>query len=419
MNIGEVFLELGFDVDEQKLKDFDAGIKGLETNMLKLSAAAAGSVLGLDVFLSKVTDRATAMKQFGDQTGYSMRAFQEWALVINQTNPLIGIEQAQEKYKAFTEYVKNINWGAGGGGILSQLGVNYIPGADPNQYLEELSKKLPGFIAQFGRARAGMLLDQIGVGAGSIDALLTTQGQRDRMTQGLLMPDGQVRHLDEVNEALARFDQRWRKFEAELADKWGDPFIAYLNRMIDLLNVLMPKLDGMAKAVGGWQVVGEVVLSYFAGKWALGMLGAFGKVANGLMGLTGGIGRGMLGLMGVDAAGLAAGGAFVTGAGALAAGAYLPYWLDEKTGWGQKFADWAAPVKTPQQVMANLNKNRVEYLARDGNAGDTTVTNNLTQNIHSTADAGAVGHEAARAWDEWFQKKLDATSAGINLGPDK
>ncbi|MBZ5673712.1 MAG: hypothetical protein LAP61_05640 [Acidobacteriia bacterium] len=385
MNIGELFVSLGFDVDEQKLKDFDEGVRSLEKHMLSLTAVATGSVIGLDVFLTRVADRATAMKQFGDQTGYSTQALQEWALVINRTNPLINVEQAQEKYKAFTEYIKNINWGAGGGNILSQLGVDYIPGADPAQYLEKLSQRLPDFIARYGRARAGMLLDQIGLGAGAIDALLTTAQQRKNMTAGLVIDDRELSHLDQVNRKLAELTQRWEKFEADLMDRWADPLIEGMDKIERGMEKWLPKINDVAQAIGGWKLIGETVLGFYAGRWLIGMLMAIGQVTLAAESLTAAL---------VPALGVAA--------GTLGVGAGVGYlganYLDKKTGWAQKFADWAYPVR--------------DYHA--GQRGNST--NSLTQHIHSTADPGAVGREAARMWDEWFQKQLNNTDAGINLG---
>ena len=391
MNVGELFVSLGFDVDEQKLKDFDSSIASLEKHMLSLTAVATGSVIGLDVFLTKVADRATAMKQFGDQTGYSTQALQEWALVINRTNPVIGIEQAQEKYKAFTEYVKNINWGAGGGSILSQLGVDYIPGADPAQYVQKLSERLPDFIAKFGRARAGMLLDQIGLGAGSIDALLTTAQQRREMTKGLLLSYEELNHIDRLNSKIAELNQRWERFEMHMADRWGDTLIAAVEKIEAAMERWLPKIDRVAQALGGWQVVGEAVLLYFTTRWAAGMLMAIGRVTEAALVLTTGL----------------LPGALVAGVGA--AGAYLPTWLNDKTGWGQSFADWLYPVGPAHPSMP-----KSPMMPRDLNS---QVSNNLTQNIHSSADAGAVGAEAARLWQEWFQRNhLNPTGAGVNLG---
>lgn len=400
-SIGELFIDLGFDVDPAKLKDFDAGIQSVEHHLLSLTAVATGSVIGLDVFVSKVADRATAMRQFGEQTGYSVQKLQEWALVINRTNPLVGLDAAKDKYKSFADYVTNINWGAGGGAILSQLGVDYFKGADPSQYLEQLSQKLPAFIAQFGRARAGMLLDQVGIGAGSIDALLTSAAQRHSMTDGLINSDAEIANIDRINQHIAALTQRWEKFESDLLDRWADPLIGQMNRVEAAMERWLPEIDKVAQALGGWQVVGEGVLTYFAGRWLIGMLGAIAKVGTAFLGL----GSGVLGGVG----------AFVA---APAVGVGAAVGLDKLTGYGQWIADIVAPIPSLDQ----LRPKSAATIMRDTTPGprpgdkDVTVTNSLTQHIHSTAEPGAVGRQAASMWDDWFQKQLDATSAGINLG---
>lgn len=397
-SLGELFIELGFDVDETKLKDFNSQIKESVNGLLRLAAVTAGVDLSVNAFLAGL-DRASGIKQFGDQLGYSTEAFQKWASVINLTNPLISLEQAKARYRAFAEYIRTVQWG-GGGNLLSQLGVNYTPGADPAQYLDQLSAKLPAFVAQYGRARASMLLDQIGIGAGSLDALLTNAGQRNSMTAGLINSESEIQAVDELNRKLAEVQQRWEHFVISLDARWAGRIEEAVNRIEALLERWIPKLDEAAQALGGWERVGEGVLAYFAGKWVIGMLAAIGRVT---------AAWGVLGASGIAAV---APGLGVVAAGA--AGAAVPFWLDSKTGWGQKFADWVAPVKSWGDVLAEQRANKqAEYLL--GGPDNAQSPQQLTINVPITTTGDQDSTRAAvRAG---IQDALNKTYPTLDLGP--
>lgn len=395
LSIGEVFIELGFDLDDSKLKSFDEQLKSARNELFKITAAATGALYAIGEFISGPINKASVFKQFTDQTGYSSQALQEWARVASTVNNTLSFDNAIAKYKAFSEYVQKAQFG-GGGGALSQLGVKFVPGKDPKDYLSELSEAARSGVWQQlyhenWRSAVSQLLSTTGLGTDFIDALMTTSAQRASMTKGMTMGEGMVENLDRVNTMVRQLGRDWEKFTQDMTAKYGDRIIEFLRKFEEFIAELLPKIDEFAQRLGGWQTVGELVLAYFATTWAVGMLASISKVATALLAVSAAGGGGLLASIAGGAAGLlGAGGAAAVGGSALALGASIPLFLDQKFGWGQKFADWAMPVldqtnnitiysngQSPQELAAELRR-ELDYEERKAN-----------QQIFNQVDLGA------------------------------
>ena len=113
---------------------------------------------------------------------------------------------------------------------------------------------------------------------------------------------------------------------ADAIGRIADGFVSWvqgggLDRVGTMLDTIATTINTVVQAMGGWQTAGEAALAYFAGKWALGMLGTFAKVASAMPGAAAGAGQAasVAGKAGLAGAALAGGVAIGTNAG---------YWLE-------------------------------------------------------------------------------------------
>jgi hypothetical protein len=413
ISIGELFVSLGFDVDDDKLKSFNDRIIAARNDILKMTGAATAAIAAIGELISGPVSHASAFKQFQDQFGFSADGLQKWARVASMVNNTLTFDQALSRYKSFAEYVQNAQIGSSGAQALSALGGNFVPGKAPEKYLDEISAFIRGGGLQkrFGanwRSYESEYLNTLGLSADYMDALNTSPGQRDSMTKGRSLSQGQIQQLDQINTKIHDIGRAYELFAQQMTVQYGPMIIKFLQDFLDKLpgiikdiKDIVKEANALAQAIGGWKTVGELVLGWFVTKWTVGMLTSVAAVATRLLALGSGAG----GVLAALATGLGGGAAVLAGGGALAAGAAIPLLLDKKFHWSQGLADWLYP---PADYSGhNSAGQRVEHIL-------PAITNHIT--VHSTADAHTVAKQVVDEVMRRNQQNLISTFGQLNLG---
>lgn len=429
MKLGELFIDLGFDVDEGKLKDFNDKINAARNDMLKMSAVATGAVYALNAFMENSALHATNIRNFTQQFGESSRAIQEWQTVIAETNPAVSIDQAAEAYKRLASALVDVRFGGGPSGALSMLGIGDPANIkDADTALREIASHIKQTIQTYGVGGTSKLLDEVGIGRDSLQSLLLLNknpGEFDRLGAKGIVSDENIDKAKSYAKAIADLSVEWRTFSTNITAIWAPNLIAALKFIEKESEEWVPKIDKAAQALGGWKVVGEVVLAFFVGKWTIGMLAAIGRVAAAFTVANAGFAI-------AEGAGAAIGGAAVAGATAFAVAApFAGYAANEYgkwngKGWAEHLADFLQPVGKPglfDQPGAWLGgqfsgsapaQSGAEYLMKNGKTDSgTSITNNNTFHITTNGDATDTAKETARA----LQRQNDSAFQQLNLGP--
>lgn len=412
-SIGELFVSLGFDVDDNKLKSFNSLLKEGLGDMLKLSAAATGAVVALNIFLDTASQRAVALRNFTNQTGYSAESLQKWQSVVHQTNPAIGIEQAAQSYKAASDYLLAARQGRGAG-ELAMLGVNYSANMTPDEMNEAIRARLPQATATYGKPWVSDLLKKIYGTEGVMPALQLSKDQFDTLGQEGVVSQENLDKLAEFAKRMAEIDVQWNKFKMDLAAQWAPVVIAAIDDIEKALERIIPQANEFAAVLGGWQTIGEVVLAFYTGKWLLGMLASIGRVTAAFSAAS------------AASAALAGGAALGTGAvavGALGAGAAAGYGIAKYSGFGQWVADKIAPVKSwgelvnEQKKQALGNKQESFNFWKSLGFTDAQAAGMVAnEERESSFNPGAVGDMgAAHGIFQWHPDRVKAIKEGTGI----
>lgn len=422
-SLGELFVSLGFDVDDAKLKAFNDQIKDAQRSLIAVGEAAAAAVVGVGEFIAGPISKASQFKQFADQTGYSSEAMQEWARTISLVNRTVSFDQALAKYQAFTDYVMKIPLGQAGGGLAQLIGDQFQMGQDPSIYLNQLSA-----VARSGkwaelwgtqwRSVVIPKLREMGLGGETIDALLTTAGQRQSMTAGMIQTPEQSAHLDEINRQFGEMVAQYESFAKDVTVTYGPKILETMKELEKELPKIRDDINEIIDKFGGWKGVGELVLLYFGTTWVAGMLGSFATVLTAL---------GKVEAAAVAGTGLAAGIAargigalrFLGIGGLLAASAYTGFEVGknimEATGWGDQFANWAIPPRGPN-VLQRTSDAVHNFLNPPPTSSVDSATGEITININSNSNPEEIGREVQRRLDEVRQRQRTQAYDQSNLG---
>lgn len=308
MNVGELFVSLGFDVDDASLKDFNAKIVEGRNEILTMSAAATGAVYALNAMFESSAHNALQLKNFTEQTGYSAEALQKWQAVIHETNPAVGLEEAANGYKKLAQTLIDIRQGKGNSGALAMLGVTYDPNMTPEKALAQVAAHLKETIAQNGIGFVTDKLNSIGIGAGAIDALKLygdNLAEFQRMGGAAVVTQEDIDRNIEYAKTIAQIDVEWQKFKMEFTAEWAGTAINAIKYADDTLKEFGKNVTAVFDYVRSHQdVFGpiETALAALAGFWGIAtfpITAAFaglafaindvGRALRGLPSLTGGV----------------------------------------------------------------------------------------------------------------------------------
>lgn len=410
MNIGELFVSLGFDVDDEKLKDFNSKITQGRNEILKLSAAATAGVAALGYFMQGPADRAIELRNYTEQLGYNADALQRWQAVINRTNPSVSLEQAGANFTQFSKNIRDqINGQGNAGALLSRLGVMWSPEKTPEQYAAEIAQNLPNAIKQNpgGVATVSGLLDQLGLGAGAMDALNLFRENQDKFNQignGYVAGAGDRRALEQYAETIAGINQQWQEFKMREAAAFGPDIIAGIQQLETIIEELAPKIQPFIDKMGGVKSIAEDVAIFFGVTWAVKMVAAIAQVTTAIIALNtaiaggalGGLAKlGMLGRLGILGAGIYGG---IKGS----------EYINEKTGAFDRFGQWASG-DSPEDIMRRNHESLLPRPSQGSVDNSRSIEQTNTFHVQSTAPADELAQHHSRI----LQNQLDSADIQI------
>lgn len=256
MNIGELFIALGFDVDDKKLKAFKEDIKDGLQGLLKISAAAAGAVYGLNKFISGSVDSALAMRSIALETGLATEEIQRMANVMAVANPQKSPLQYAEEIKKASQILADTRFAGTDVSAFAQLGISGFLGMNALQLHDALVERAKNNKQVFNDpAFTAKLLNATGFDATEILAeSQLPKEDRDRAYNRDVMTKAQQDDLIKLAREEEQLFQDLAKLRRELTVEWGHGLIEFIKKLDGSLPSALEQLKSMSEAVKSFAV---------------------------------------------------------------------------------------------------------------------------------------------------------------------
>lgn len=295
MKIGELFVALGFDVDDQKLKTFNENMQTGVDVAGKFTLAAAGAAGALGALISNAAKQTVSLQNFNLQTGNAIEGVAKFASVVQKTNPAETFESGLTAAKALNEYLTNASKG-GSATELNMLGVLYKPGMNNQDVISQLHETLPEVLKRTDKRIVSQWIQTVFGDAGVIGALNIPGTVYDKIGESGLLDPEKEKSLRQFADSVAKLDTAWQHFEHTIGSEFAPAFTTAMDGLTKLLGKIEEmdqKLPGAAAHAGTF---GAGVLAAVTGGTASTVAGklGFGRVA-GLLG--GGAGLGAVGAL--------------------------------------------------------------------------------------------------------------------------
>ncbi len=267
MRIGELFVALGFDVDDKKLTTFTEDIKGARNDLLKLSAVTAGTLFAINKFISGSVQAATALRNFNEETGNSIEGLQKWQVASVLTNASTSADQVTASFKAMAQQIADVTLGRGNAGAFAMLGVPDVRGMDVAQVMEELRKNFDRNVTEWGYAQTVNLMQDVGVDPGMIRAIKLAREEFDNLTDGRFLSKETRDSLVQLGDRIRGITFDLQLFKDRLSGDISPVLIDAIDRGAPIVLEFAQNAKALAIALGDiWSVISplEPILSGFA-----------------------------------------------------------------------------------------------------------------------------------------------------------
>jgi len=236
MNVGELWIQLGFDVDDGKLKSFNDGIKSSMTDLLKLTGIAAGAVYSVNRFIESSLHNSTALRQFTAETGESTEALQKWQVAAQLANTEMSVDDVTAAFKRMSSAMSEARYDGSKGGVFAQLGIENVQQKTSAELLNELRQNFQNNIGRWGLPKTLDFMEQLGVPKSMARTFGMSDEDIDRMTRGLTITDEQNKKITDLADTIRRATIQFQHWRDVITAEYSDEMIVFVERASDAID---------------------------------------------------------------------------------------------------------------------------------------------------------------------------------------
>jgi len=262
--IDELFVALGFKIDDKEVKTFDNNLKSTLQSATRFAAAVTAAVVVVDHMATSLLKNNQAFISFNQQTGLAIGNMQRIAQAGMLANMNITPETVMQSMQAVQSNLAQIRLGQGNIEPYQLLGISPV-GKDANQIFDDLRNAISGL----DDMTATNIIQQMGFNPEMITVLRMTNEELADMNGLMLSP--------EQRQAMQQYGMALRKVNMELGLLKDQALLAIMPALIDFLKgfkaiaqVTYDMMDGFGKLLdmipqlkGALAALALGILAYF------------------------------------------------------------------------------------------------------------------------------------------------------------
>lgn len=236
--IDELFMAIGFKVDDKELKEVDNKMKDVIGSAMRVVAAVAAATYAFDRMATSLMKSNQAFINFNRQTGLSIGNMQRIATAGMLADFNMTPESVMSSMQAMQANLAQIRLGQGNIEPFQLLGISPV-GKDANQVFDDLRQAIKGL----DDMTAVNIIQQMGFSPEMITVLRMTNDELAQTQQLMLAP--------EQRQALQQLSMELRKVQMEFGLVRDKALITLLPHFIRFLKGLETMAALLEKGVEG------------------------------------------------------------------------------------------------------------------------------------------------------------------------
>lgn len=263
--VDELFIALGFKVDDKDVKKADNSLKSIIGTAGKVATAVVAATVALDRMANSLARNNQEFINFNRQTGLSLDKMQSIATAGMLVDYNFDPSTAMSSLQALESNLAQIRLGEGNIAPFQILGISPV-GKDATQIIDDLREAIKGI----DDMTAVNLIQQMGLSPQFISILRMSKEEMNGLNKELML-------TPEERTALQQYSMELRKIHMEFAllkDRALIAIMPALNKFLDGLAAMAEVLlkigkglkefwDGLGKAKLGIAGLALAILTYF------------------------------------------------------------------------------------------------------------------------------------------------------------
>ena len=239
MKVGDLFIALGFQVDDKKLKDFNDNIKTGTLALGSMSATAAAAVYAVNRFTASSVDSSVKLSNLTAQTGVAAEEVQRFYNVAGRLNTDITLDDTINAFTQLADVIAQAKLGQGPTGEAGMLGLDNIGGMTPLEVIKQLRENFKNNVAAWGQGDERViqnLMKQIGLGPEFIQTIKATDEEFNRLYNNPILNGDAQAKLVELAKATKEMNFQWELFKGNMSAKFSPTIINFMENLNAVLG---------------------------------------------------------------------------------------------------------------------------------------------------------------------------------------
>lgn len=251
MQVGSLFIALGFKVDDAKLKSFKDGVSSLQKEMFKLSAVAAGAVYSINRFLNQGVQSSVALRNYSVQTGQATDELERFANVAERANTTLTLDQVISSFREVGTVLDEIrrkgNYPTGalwmGLGNLSDI-------RDPADLVKKIYADMPNIMRRLNGDRIAFSNELSTIGLSGFENMFFLSPDKFQEWWSKAIPTSEQREaMERIAVAYKNFSKEFDMFKIRMGAKIEPYWVAAIDKAIPALESLAENLTAVGSAL--------------------------------------------------------------------------------------------------------------------------------------------------------------------------
>ena len=262
MQIGSLFVKIGFIAETDKLVKFNSSITALSTAFLAIRNLAQDAYGVMQKFMEASIDGAVNLNRLQEAWGIPSKEAQQWELTAQLSNIGMTAQEADSKLQGLAQRIGDLRVGIGNPMGFNFFGVSAFDVKDAADLMNKIAERIrewkKGGMWDAGKKmQAESILGMLGL-EGFLPVLEKSKAERDKITKQFILSPDDLKKLDKANLAFTIFSLTMDKLRNSIMANLAPSITMLTNRLsafvtknepaiINFVNLLEKKIELIIK----------------------------------------------------------------------------------------------------------------------------------------------------------------------------